>query len=112
MSAYPLLWDLRESSRAPEDGRLQVDITAAGTARTRKRHTRFRFPLSHAHMPEADALTLQAWCEEWEGQAVTLTWRDGLTYSGTLTLWNVDRVTAADWMASVEIRGAAEVPES
>ncbi|WP_164084939.1 hypothetical protein [Pseudazoarcus pumilus] len=109
---YPAPWDLRESTRVPEEGRLQVDITAAGTARARRRHTSWYFTLSHAHMPEADALTLQAWCETWEGETVTVVWRDGRTYAGVLGVWSVDRVTGADWMANVEIRGAVEVPES
>ena len=106
---YPLPWDLRSSTRAAEDGRTVVDITAAGVARARRRHTRSRFTLAHEHMPEADALTLQAWCEEHETGLVQLVWRDGLTYEGLLAQWEVDRVSGPDWRAVVEIRGAAVV---
>lgn len=107
---YPVPWDLRTSRREPEDGRLVVDITAAGTARARRRHNRYRFALAHEHMPEADALTLQAWCEAHEASYVQLVWRDGRTYEGLLTVWDVDRVAGPDWRASVEIRGAAVLP--
>ncbi len=106
---YPVPWDLRTSTRTPEDGRVVVDITAAGTARGRRRHMRSRFTLSHAHMPQAEALALQAWCEAWDGEPVRLVWRDGVEYEGLLAVWDVDRVSGADWRAQIEIRGAAAV---
>jgi hypothetical protein len=106
--AWPLSFS-RNSTRAPEDGALQVDITSTGTARARKRHSRVRFSLFHAYLDATESATLQAFCEAHDGALVTVTWTDGSSYEGVLSGWSVRRIAGPYAHATAEIRGAEKL---
>jgi len=109
VNQYPLPYTV-DRQRQPEEGALQVDITATGTARARKRHSRYQFAVDHKYLSSTEADTLQTYCEAHEGELVTLTWTDGHSYEGLLTDWSVRRTAGPRSHASVAIRGARRLP--
>ena len=108
MSAPPP-WDIT-STREREDNAVLVDITLGGAARARVRHQRWRFDLRYEHMPASEAAAVQGWCESNDGQSVSLTWRDGITYTGLLAEFTLDRGESPLQSAHVIIRGAVAAP--